>query len=65
MKLKEGPKFYYKTSGITCLRKHIEVDNFKILIFFKEVWFFEMKRKLKSQLVIKKENISSSSILYI
>jgi hypothetical protein len=34
MKLKEGPIFYYKTCGITFLKKHIEVDNFRILIFF-------------------------------
>jgi hypothetical protein len=31
-KLRKGLIYYYKKSGITCLKKH--VDHFKILIFF-------------------------------
>ncbi len=55
MKLKECPIFYYKTSGIICLRKHIEADNFKNLNFFSKKFVLKFKEILKVNLLKKKK----------
>jgi hypothetical protein len=55
MKLKECPIFYYKTSGIKCLRKHIEVDNLKKLNFFSKKFGLKFKEIKKVNLLKKKK----------
>jgi hypothetical protein len=46
-KLKKGLIFYYKTSGITCLKKDVDVDYSKKLRKFEEEVNLIMKGNLE------------------
>jgi len=48
-KLRKGLIYYYKRSGITCLKKH--VDHFKILNFFEEEVNYATRESLKRHFV--------------
>jgi hypothetical protein len=52
---------YFKTSGITCLRKHVDVDHSKILRTFKEEVNSTMKKSLEKQPTKKRLNIFGPS----
>lgn len=57
----KGLILYYKTSGITCLKNHVDVDHSIIFKNIEEVNSL-MKGNLKKQPTKKKANVFSSSI---
>jgi len=50
---------YYKTSGITCLQKHLDVDHLSIYKRFQEYMNNEGKENVKRQSANKRSNISN------
>jgi hypothetical protein len=52
--LKKGLITYYKTSGITCLYKHLDVDNLVIYKKFQEKINNQGKENVKKQFAKKK-----------
>ncbi len=57
----KGLILYYKTSGITCLKNHVDVDHSIIFKNIEEVNSL-VKGNLEEQPTKKKANVSSSSI---
>jgi hypothetical protein len=56
-KSKKGLISYFKTSGITCLRKHVDAN---LLVVSKNIW--KRRRNLEGQHVKKRANVFNSSI---
>jgi len=46
-KLRKGLIFYYKTSGITCSRKHIDANHSKKINYFDEEINFTIRGSLE------------------
>ncbi len=53
---------YYKTSGITCLKKHLDVNHLAIYKRFQEKFNFQGKENVEKQYAKKRFLISNSSI---
>ncbi len=61
-KLRKGLISYYKTSGITCLHKHFDVEHLVIYKKFQEEINNQGRKNVEKQLAKKKAHISNSSI---
>jgi hypothetical protein len=60
--LKKGMVTYYKTSGITCLQKHLDADHSTIYKRFQEEINYQGKENVERQSTKKRFHISNSSI---
>ncbi len=60
--LRKGLVTYYKTSGITCLQKHLNVDDSTIYEGFQEEINNQRKKNVERQSIKKRSLISNPSI---